>query len=384
MTRGTIKTWWLVHKWTSLICTAFLLLLCITGLPLIFWHEIDELTGAHVDAREMPAGTPNLPLDVLVQKALARQPGHVPLYLSFDDEQPTAYVTTGPTPTAEADEMVFDQYDLRTGEVLPKQPEGGFMDIMFRLHVDMFMGLPGMLFLGFMGLLFFVAIVSGVVLYAPFMKKLDFGTVRRTRSTRVKWLDLHNLLGVVTVAWASVVGLTGTINTLSTPIVGYWRNTELAPLIGNSGGTAARYTPGAIQPAVDKVMRAAPDTRIQFIAFPGVPFSSDHHYAIFLQGNTPLTEKLLTPALVDARTGAATVITDTPWYIKTLLLSQPLHFGDYGGMPMKILWALLDIATIVVLGSGLYLWLGARRRPASDHVREVRAGAALNEAIPAE
>jgi uncharacterized iron-regulated membrane protein len=38
-------------------------------------------------------------------------------------------------------------------------------------------------------------------------------------------------------------------------------------------------------------------------------------------------------------------------------VSQPLHFGDYGGMPMKILWALLDMATIVVLGSGLYLWL---------------------------
>jgi len=38
-------------------------------------------------------------------------------------------------------------------------------------------------------------------------------------------------------------------------------------------------------------------------------------------------------------------------------VSQPLHFGDYGGMPMQILWALLDIATIIVLGSGLYLWL---------------------------
>jgi uncharacterized iron-regulated membrane protein len=38
-------------------------------------------------------------------------------------------------------------------------------------------------------------------------------------------------------------------------------------------------------------------------------------------------------------------------------VSQPLHFGDYGGMPMQIIWALLDIATIIVLGSGLYLWL---------------------------
>jgi uncharacterized iron-regulated membrane protein len=31
---------------------------------------------------------------------------------------------------------------------------------------------------------------------------------------------------------------------------------------------------------------------------------------------------------------------------------------------MQILWAVLDIATIVVLGSGLYLWL-RRRQPQS-------------------
>ena len=47
-----------------------------------------------------------------------------------------------------------------------------------------------------------------------------------------------------------------------------------------------------------------------------------------------------------------------------LLASQPLHFGDYGGLALKILWALLDIATIVILGSGLYLWLGKGRRKA--------------------
>lgn len=44
------------------------------------------------------------------------------------------------------------------------------MWVMFKLHVDLFAGLPGTLFLGFMGLLLLVAIVSGVVLYAPFMR----------------------------------------------------------------------------------------------------------------------------------------------------------------------------------------------------------------------
>lgn len=49
-------------------------------------------------------------------------------------------------------------------------------------------------------------------------------------------------------------------------------------------------------------------------------------------------------------------------------LSQPLHFGDYGGRPMQILWALLDVLTIIVLGSGLYLWWGKQRTK-----REARA-----------
>ena len=48
---------------------------------------------------------------------------------------------------------------------------------------------------------------------------------------------------------------------------------------------------------------------------------------------------------------------DLPWYLTALLVSQPLHFGDYGGGWLQFLWALLDIATIFVLGSGLYLWL---------------------------
>jgi uncharacterized iron-regulated membrane protein len=42
-------------------------------------------------------------------------------------------------------------------------------------------------------------------------------------------------------------------------------------------------------------------------------------------------------------------------------MSQPLHFGDYGGMPMKILWAVLDVLTIVVLISGIYLWIVRRK-----------------------
>ena len=63
---------------------------------------------------------------------------------------------------------------------------------------------------------------------------------------------------------------------------------------------------------------------------------------------------------MNANTGRMTETREMPWYVKTLFVSQPLHFGDYGGLPLKVIWALLDIATIVVLLSGLYLWLKKR------------------------
>ena len=46
MSRGAIRFWYLVHKWSSLIPAAFLLMLCLTGLPLIFHDEIDAAMGA--------------------------------------------------------------------------------------------------------------------------------------------------------------------------------------------------------------------------------------------------------------------------------------------------------------------------------------------------
>src|SRR5690606_15441967 len=117
----------------------------------------------------------------------------------------------------------YMRFDAHTGELLHdgdtvREEQFTFMGLMLALHVDMFAGLPGQLFLAFMGVLFLIAIVSGAVLYGPFMKKLDFGTVRKGKSTRLKWLDLHNLLGIVTLVWLTVVGATGVINELAAPL----------------------------------------------------------------------------------------------------------------------------------------------------------------------
>ena len=388
MQRSTIRIWFLIHKWTSIVCTAFLLMLCITGLPLIFHDEIDALTE-DAPAYGLPGvgssgQAPGLrSLDDMLAVALAARPGEVPVFMAFDNENPSMTVTTAPRADAPTDQMTIQLLDRSTGLKTGAVDESGVMHFLFQLHIDMFLGLPGMLFLGAMGVLFLIAIISGVVLYAPFMRKLDFGTLRTSRSRRVKWLDYHNLLGIVAMAWMVVVGATGVINALATPIFMRWQATEMADMARAYDGKQAlppsRY--GSIDKAMAAARQAIPGNNPQFIAFPGGGFSSNHHYAIFFQGDTPLTERLLTPALVDAETGAFTDARPMPWYAQALFVSQPLHFGDYGGLPLKILWALLTLFTIVVLGSGLYLWLGKRRAGTDALVREVESGGRV---VPAE
>jgi len=378
VTSSKIRTWYLWHKWTSIVCTGFLLLLCITGLPLVFHEEIDDLAGAHPKAGEMPADTPLASLDLVVQNALSARPGEVMTFMSWDDHEPLVYATTAPTADAQ-DGFHIMAFDARTGEQVAVVEDEGFMHIMAHLHIDLFAGLWGTLFLGFMGLLFVIALVTGVVLYGPFMRKLDFGTVRANRSTRLKWLDLHNLLGVTTLAWVFVVGFTGVINTLGTPIIKFWQIDQLAEIVKPYEGMPPVANPALVDAAVKTAQAAAPEMKPQFVAWPGTAFSSQHHYGIFMHGATPLTSKLLTPALVDAQTGELTAMRDMPWYAQALLVSQPLHFGDYGGLGLKIVWALLDIATIVVLVSGLYLWLGRRRTSLESRIAELERGGVLTD-----
>jgi uncharacterized iron-regulated membrane protein len=377
----TIKNWVWIHKWSSLVCTLFMLLLCLTGLPLIFHHEIGHLLGTEVEAPSLPAATPRVSLDKVMEVATARHPGKGGMFVSQEpDDDRIWFVTLSDTPTSDTD-LKQVAVDARTGVALAEpQLDDGLMFYIYSLHVDLFAGLAGKLFLGFMGLLLVVAIVSGVVLYAPFMRKLRFGDVRRDRSKRTKWLDLHNMLGIVTLVWALAVGLTGVINTWADLLVKVWQFDQMAEMIRPYQGLPPPSKLGSLEAAMSAARALEPDMKIGFIAFPGTSFSSPHHYGIFMRGTEALTSRLFKPILVDAVTSKVTDSRALPWYMTGLLLSQPLHFGDYGGRPLQILWAVLDVITIVVLGSGLYLWWDKRKKPlevesvpAHGRARDMRA-----------
>jgi uncharacterized iron-regulated membrane protein len=337
---------------------------------LVFSDEMRVWLGetVHPSYDAVTAAPPSL--DRLIQDARARRPQDNVKFLIRDDDEPMWVVAMGPSAGAQENTALF-MFDARTGAFLHSQPVNeGVVNLLFKLHVELLAGLPGTLFLGGMGVLFVVSILSGIVVYGPFMRKLPFGTVRRGKGSRLLMSDLHNFFGITTMLWVVVVGITGVVNTLDRPLLGYWQATEIAGML--KGGKDS--PPASVIRPVDDIVQAsqqtAADKEIRFVAFPGTPFAGPHHYMVFMRGTTPLTSKLLEPLLIDAESGKVSASGRLPWYLTALLVSQPLHFGDYGGLPMKILWAALDVVTILILVSGVYLWWKKRRRSLEEILNE--------------
>jgi uncharacterized iron-regulated membrane protein len=362
LTAKKVRLWYRVHKWTSLICTVFLLMSCLTGLPMIFNDEIFDFTHPHVPVADVPPDTPLTNLDRIVAEGKRRFPDERVFSLGFDDDEPRIFLNLSRNYKPEAGEIRMLIFDAHTGKLLkePKQ-SSDFMSYVVMLHTEIYAGLPGELFLGCMALLFVIALVSGAVVYGPFMRRLDFGTVRKDKSSRVRWFDLHNLLGIVTLSWAFVVGITGAMNTLSTPLFGLWRAQTMPQLLAPYHGKPVPATLSSVDAALKTAQRALPAMKVSGIVFPNPILGSPRHYVIWTKGKTPVTSRLFTPVLVDAESGQLTTAKGLPWYLRAIEVSRPLHFGDYGGLPLKILWALFDLALILVLVSGLYLWLSRRK-----------------------
>lgn len=374
-----LRRWRSVHTWSSLICTLFLFVLCLTGLPLVFEDEIDAaFPGVGQPAAAATAGAPLVSLDAIATAAGARYPGQAIRFLFPDDDSPVVTAVLAPSaeaPLTQAHNIVFDAH---TGKILRDSTHPGetgaapLLSILLRIHSQLFLGLPGELFLGLMVLLFLAAIVSGVILYAPFARRAPFGTVRREGSKQLRWLDLHNVLGIVVTGWLTVVGFTGLLNTLSTPLVGIWELTGVKDILAPYVAHRAVTPTASVQRATETALRAVPGMSLASVTYPSHFESSPMHYIVWTKGASPLTSRLETPIMVDARTGVLTRVLQMPPYLRALEVSRPLHFGDYGGLPLKILWAVFDVIAIVILGSGLYLWMAKRISRKHDVLDEER------------
>ena len=76
MKTSHLRGWIFVHKWSSLVATLFLFMLCVTGLPLIFHEEIDSFLSGDEPVAAAPVATQDeeslLSFDAVVERAPAR------------------------------------------------------------------------------------------------------------------------------------------------------------------------------------------------------------------------------------------------------------------------------------------------------------------------
>jgi uncharacterized iron-regulated membrane protein len=73
-----------------------MLLLCLTGLPLIYHHEIGQLLGNEVEAPALQAGSAPLraDLDRVIAAGKARYPDMVMMYMSQEADEPALWFLT--------------------------------------------------------------------------------------------------------------------------------------------------------------------------------------------------------------------------------------------------------------------------------------------------
>jgi uncharacterized iron-regulated membrane protein len=178
-----------------------------------------------------------------------------------------------------------------------------------------------------------------------------------------------------------VVGFTGVINTWADLVIKVWQFGQLAEM-------TSQY---ADRPVVTQPTSLTGCGRNRTASATGYETGLRGLSRLHLQQQKPLRRPHARQHAVDrdvvetrahrCATGKLTDTRNMPWYVVALLISQPLHFGDYGGMPLKIIWAVLDIITIVVLITGLYLWL--RRRESGSSVERMLAAtqAASNDPV---
>lgn len=372
-----INLW--LHRWCSLVATLPFLILCLTGTVLIFHEEIDAALG-HVPVPQLEA-MPHRPLQESIDNLLAANTGERVASIGLDAQDHAGLLMAAMVPN---EARRFEGIKMRYAELATAKPTAHTVDptrtltgFLLELHARWFLGPVGEIVGAVIALLVMISLVSGLVVYWPHAKKVIFGLLRRGRGPRLRQLDLHNFIGVVVLGWAFAVSLTGVLLGLGTVATGVWTAATLNELRDRvaGGDVDLRRPPVTLDAAAAAVERLAPKGwKVGTVIYPGTEYSTPRHYAVLVMAPAGLGRRLFRAGLVDAGNGEVVALLEMPWYMQAIILSQPLHFGNYGGLPLKLLWTLCTWLTLYITANGAWMWWD-RRRARATHSRNAAGGA---------
>lgn len=346
---------WKFHSWLGLIAGLGLIVIGLTGSVLIFHKEIEvALNPAIIRVEPAPAG--RLPLVQLVAAANTALPDYeiAGWILDHDPHQADQFYAR----KHGAPEWLVAVINPYNGTLLASPREGTetFTGWMLELHYAFLADHIGMFIAGLFGVLLCVLGITGVILYREFWK--TFFTFRWQRSRRILFSDIHKFVGITSVAFNLILGFTGAYWNI-THVAGHWIEGEE----DETPAPAERlYT--ATLPFDTLIADAA--KRIDGFETNYIDFPVTEGFPLTLYGAVPggfLRGPYGSTVSYDAHTGAFKELSDlrqgTAWARITDAFT-PLHYGTFGGLPVKILWTLGGLTPGVLAISGFLMWWARR------------------------
>ena len=354
-----------LHRWISVVCAAFFLLLVLTGLPLLFNGDIARWNA--LEERPAFAEVPSLVLwtgaEAGLEKIERERPGSkVQSIAAYPERGLLVYRLARADGARGGRGGSALAYAPQDGVLVPWQSGGvkspalaAFMGWMHHLHLRLAMGQGGMIFLGVMCFLSFLSILGGVLLYPAFMKRRLFGGMRGGTSAG-SFFDWHIFLGILTAVWASLLTLSG-----------------IAIVFGMLGYSS--YAEDAMASVPQRESAPPAITFAEMIAYAEEHFPArEILYLDAAEGSTPAALTLADaerPQMFRGqdvyllRTAGGEIESFTkplPRWLVFCDAVRDLHLHNHSTMFLKIIWAVLDLLCAAVIVTGFCGWLQRSRR----------------------
>ncbi len=353
------KRLWQLHSWLGLAAGLGLLVIGLSGSLLVFHEELEALFNRElVHVEPTPAG--RLPLDTLLAHAQRQLPDHeitgwLPQYEAPAMADVIYVIRRG------HNEWLVATLDPYTGRLLasPRLGTTTLTGWLLELHYMFLADHFGLGLAGLFAVMLCLLGVSGVWLYRDFW--IHVFTLRWNRGARILFSDLHKFTGITFVAFNLIVGFTGAYWNL-THLVGHWINGDPPQPKIEKRLYADTLSLDAL--TADAAQRL-PGFRGNFISLPSDPVAPAVIFWGTIEPRGRLTGPYGSTVSYDPQTGAHTATIDlreAGLWARIADTFVPLHYGTFGGLPIKLLWCLGGLMPGILGITGFLIWRSRRDR----------------------
>lgn len=371
------KRLWQIHSWLGLIAGLGLLLIGVTGSLLVFRNDVQALVNPKL-LRVEPTPPGRLGHDRLLAAVVEKLPGYE--VTGWQIQRNPRFADLAYVIQHGSHEWRMITVNPFTAEVLagPMETNDTFVGWLLEFHYTFLGDHLGMLIAGLFAVLLCLLGLTGAWLYRDFWR--NFFTLRWRKSARIFCSDLHKMVGISSVAFNLILGFTGA----------YWNLPHAVEhLVEGEPENTINGRLYADTISLDRMIKQAggeiPGFQTSYISLPWAE-GADITLWGRVPSRSPIRSDYGSTVAFDAQTGVVKSSNDIRTagaWAQVADAFYPLHFGDFGGLPVKILWCLLGFSPGVLAVSGTVIWWKRNRRVATRFAENENAPGSIATPLPA-